>query len=48
MPKCVTDATQKREALGGEKHARLASYVLGLAKYNMRQSLAKAGLEYTD
>ena len=44
----VADAAQKREDLEGEKRARLASGVLGLDMYNMREPLARAGLKYID
>jgi 4-hydroxy-4-methyl-2-oxoglutarate aldolase len=52
VPACdvarVADVAQKREDLEGEKRARLASGVLGLDMYNMREPLAKAGLTYID
>ncbi len=44
----VADAAAKREALEVEKRARLASGVLGLDMYAMRESLAAAGLRYID
>ena len=44
----VLDKASAREALEAEKRARLASGVLGLDMYNMREPLKQAGLRYID
>jgi 4-hydroxy-4-methyl-2-oxoglutarate aldolase len=44
----VADVAQKREDLEGEKRLKLASGVLGLDMYRMREPLAAAGLRYID
>ncbi|MGE3145068.1 MAG: 4-carboxy-4-hydroxy-2-oxoadipate aldolase/oxaloacetate decarboxylase [Pseudorhodoplanes sp.] len=44
----VAEKGRKREADEAGKRARLASGILGLDMYNMREPLAKAGLVYVD
>ena len=48
VAQAVADAADAREANEADKRAKLASGVLGLDMYKMREPLEKAGLKYID
>jgi 4-hydroxy-4-methyl-2-oxoglutarate aldolase len=48
MAAAALDAAEKRDAVELEKRAKLASGVLGLDMYEMREPLSAAGLRYID